>query len=73
MRRYKRTGVQLRIARARLLSQLASHSWNADRLADLQTFARQIGDFTNADTLPAFRVAQEDALRAAQAELSRLA
>jgi hypothetical protein len=71
MRRYERAGLHLRIARARLLLQLA-RGRGADRLADLLTFARQIGDCTAADNLAAFSAAMAEELRTAQAELDRL-
>lgn len=71
--RYRRCAVELRVARAQLLLQLASHSWNADRLADLLTFAAQIGDDATAcDTVAAFCAAQTELLRDAQAELELL-
>lgn len=69
-RRYQRAGVQLRIARAQLLRQIARDD---TKLADLLTFAHAIGDGdAAADTLAAFRAQQDDALQAAQAELGRL-
>lgn len=67
--RLERLGVELKIARAQLLRQIARDD---TQLADLLQFAHAIGDATTADTVTAFRAAQEDALRAAQAELSRL-
>lgn len=69
LRRYERAGVQLRIARARLLFQIARDD---AAIADLLAFARVVGDATEADTLAAFRAAQADLLQAAQAELDRL-
>lgn len=71
MRRYERAGVQLRIARAELLLQLADGRGD-DRLPDLLTFAAQLGDLTAADSLGAFRAQQAENLRDAQAELDRL-
>lgn len=58
-----------RIARALLLFQLARDD---AAIADLLTFSRSLGDETEADSVTAFRAAQAEALRAAQAELNRL-
>ena len=69
MMRYRHSGLQLRIARARLLRQIARDDV---AVGDLIRFARVVGDETKADSLAAFRAAQEDALRAAEAELGRL-
>lgn len=72
MRRYQHAALQERIARAQLLLQLAG----ADRgacLADVLTFAHQIGDETAADSVAAFRVAQLEQLQTAESELNRLA
>ena len=68
-RNYKRAGVQLRIARARLLHQIARPDV---ALGDLLRFARAIGGETTADSVAAFRAAQAEALQAAEAELCRL-
>lgn len=67
--RYALAGVQVRIARAQLLRQIAR---DGVAVADLLRFARIVGDETEADTLAAFRAAQSDQLQAAQAELDRL-
>lgn len=69
--RYERSGLELRIARARMLLDLAGKV-DADRMADLLTFARDIGDESVADSMAAFRSAQTEQLQAAQAELDRL-
>lgn len=66
---YRRADLRHRIARARLLRQIARDDV---ALADLLTFARQLGDEAVADNLAAFRRAQDDALLAAQAELGLL-
>lgn len=58
-----------RIARARLLHQIAR---DGVALADLLTFARVVGDETEADSVAAFRAAQTDLLQAAQAKLDLL-
>jgi hypothetical protein len=68
---YKRTGAQLRIARAQMLLDLAGKVDPA-RLPGLLAFAGQIGVFAATDSLVAFRSAQIDELRAAQAELDRM-
>mgnify|MGYP000235737209 CR=1 FL=1 len=65
----KITGLRERIARVRLLSQLARD--DAD-IGDLLTFAHRLGDTTEADSLPSFRMAQAELLRAARTELRRL-
>lgn len=64
--RYRRADLKLRIARARLLRQIARDDVS---LADLLTFARSIGDRTVADSVSAFRSAQDKVLKVAQAEL----
>lgn len=65
-RRFALADLHLRLARARLLLQIAR---DPDRLADLLTFAGEIGDCTAADSLAAFRAAQNDVVRVAQAAL----
>ncbi len=69
LNRYRRADLRHRIARARLLRQIARDDV---ALADLLKFAREIGDEAVADNLNAFRQAQDDALRIAQAELGLL-
>ena len=71
MRRYHEAGLRLRIARAAMLADLAGKI-DGDQLADLLTFARQIGDEIVADSVAAFRAAQEESLRAAQSELDTM-
>ena len=68
-RNYERAGLNLRIARARLLHQIARPDV---AVGDLLRFARIVGDETQADSLAAFRAAQQDALQAAEADLRRL-
>jgi hypothetical protein len=70
-RGYELAGLRLRVARARLLLQLADGRGD-DRLPDLLTFAGQIGGRATADNLAAFFAEQEEELRTAQAELDRL-
>ena len=71
MRRFQRAELRLRVARALMLQDLA-YKLQPDQLSDLLTFASQVGDTTSADSLSAFRAAQEDVLQTAQAELRRL-
>ena len=69
MQRYEAAVLRERVARARLLLQLASDC-DDSQLADLLAFARQIGGRSPAaDTLAALRAAIGEELRAAQAEL----
>jgi hypothetical protein len=69
--RYRLAGLQLRVARAKLLLQLAAADHDPPAsLANLLTFAKQIGDQSVADSLSAFRASQLDQLCAAQAELA---
>jgi len=64
-----RSAMRLCVARAQLLRQVAR---DGVAVGDLIRFARIVGDATEADSLAAFRAAQEYALQAAQAELDRL-
>ena len=68
---YQRAVLRERIARARLLLDVAVKV-DDDAIADLLTFARVVGDETEADSVAAFRAAQTDLLQAAQADLDRL-
>ena len=68
---YQRAALRERIARARFLLDVAGQV-DDDAIADLLTFARVVGDETEADSVAAFRGAQTDLLQAAQADLDRL-
>ena len=68
---YRLADLRHRVSRAWLLADLAGKV-DDDAFADLQTFAREIGDEAVADNLAAFRQAQDDALLAAQTELDLL-
>ena len=74
--RYQLADLRHCVARAKLLLQLASADHDSPAcLADLLTFAKDIGDGDEcaADSVTAFRAAQEEIVRTAQAELDRLA
>ena len=68
----RRAWLRLQIARAQLLLQVSGPDRDVS-LADLMHFAAVVGDESVADTVAAFRAAQEEVMQAAQAELDRLA
>jgi len=70
-RNYERAGLQVRIARARLLLDLAGKV-DDGAITFLLDFARDLGDECGVDCVSAFRSAQTEQLKAAQAELRRL-
>lgn len=71
--RYRLADLRHRVARARLLLQLAADDRDPPAsLADLLTFAKQIGDESAADSVAAFRAAMTSELQTAEAELRRL-
>ena len=68
----RRAYLRLQIVTAQLLLQVSGPDRDV-RLEDLLSFARVVGDESVADTVAAFREAQEEVMQAAQAELDRLA
>ena len=67
----RRARLRLQIVTARLLLQVSGPDRDV-LLEDLIAFARVVGDESVADTVGAFRAAQEEVMRAAQSELARM-